>query len=115
MVIKDKKVYYCGYCNKYYLSERFCLKHEDRCKGNPKNKRKCLENCKFLERVDIEYCDGGENEHSSNCFKCSLTKQLMYHPSIEYKEWFDTYGAEDQEPMPLICDKFKKFPMIFDD
>ena len=34
MKIITKKVYYCDYCNKRYLSKYWCMKHEKHCTAN---------------------------------------------------------------------------------
>jgi len=108
---KLKRIYRCDYCNKLYFKKLFCLNHEERCKGNPKNFRVC-NRCPYLEKVEaMHYVDtyvGGE-DHKVNVFYCEKLDVYVYPFSVERKKnWFE-FDNKNNIPMKKECVHYDKF------
>ena len=119
--IENVTLYKCDFCGKKMQRKHAMIEHEKKCSHNPLNKRKCLEFCENLVRVEIfvepsvqTYTQSDELVKSS-CFKCKAKNIFMYSPKIEHSN----RGVPDyvlhnekeiiQEPMPLHCDLFDNY------
>jgi len=111
MIIKTKKVYYCGHCKKHRLTKPAMEHHEKLCFNNPENKRPCLECCQHLtKKITSIFEDGygydGEREERVNLFYCLAKKTFLYTPQNEVKKnYFET--DEENNPMPKTCTDYK--------
>lgn len=95
MITKERTVYKCGYCQKWYLQKHSCEKHETYCPKNPQNKHACFD-CIFLS-VDRQTADDGFSEKTFTCTKKDLQLHSFKAERIEHS------CLEYTERMPLEC------------
>ena len=102
-----RAVYKCDFCPKYYLLERFAVKHELGCRKNPANNRACL-NCQNLTKRDYTlYSDGyhGEVSRDVQVFFCKAKEIYLHHPKNEAKGNQFDLGDDANHPMPMQCEQ----------
>ena len=107
MITETREVYKCEHCRKMYQKKHFCEKHEPRCNENPVNDRPCF-SCKHLEKVETLaigfHYDGSDYEYKANVLRCSLKDTCLIPPIANHRgNHLDL--IEDNEDMPLTCDK----------
>jgi hypothetical protein len=105
MKIETREIYKCEYCNKLYQRKRFAKVHEDGCKKNPANYRRCF-GCAHLHKVDAQYTYEtytGEDTQTVHVLHCRAKDVYLFPPKVEAKEnWFD-FGDKPNNPMPMEC------------
>jgi len=90
------------------LSAGFLSRHESMCKKNPKNKHKCFQYCKFMEKhveyTDTYISDGDEGiSTKETTFTCTkLNKMLRSYKSNRNTVTRERYGH--LELMPTKCE-----------
>lgn len=106
-----KPVYYCEHCKKHGLSKPKMEHHENICFHNPKNFRPCFE-CANLNKKAVSiysnYSNGNEWERKVELFHCKAKECFLYTPQNEIKGNYFELGDDFNEPMPHVCDVFKK-------
>lgn len=108
MKIIKRTVYGCEFCSKITLYKGVMSLHERMCKFNPKNRHKCFEYCKFLERGNAEVYDlAGEIVGSGGySFYCRKNKKELYSYKLErYK--CNEHRKFGKERMPLKCGDYE--------
>lgn len=105
---EQRTVYFCDFCNKRYLSEYWCLKHEKRCDRNPENDRACFE-CAHLTMdheatIYEEFYGGGDAERKVSAFYCKKLDKYVIPPVAEHKGNAYEFGDALNEPMPKECE-----------
>jgi len=101
------KIYNCDYCKKLYQIKNACLKHESKCRKNPKNYRPCFDCCQYLEKKKFTICVDNEyytNERALNLFYCKK-KELAVCP-YWYNEPYELDETENIH-MPKECEFHK--------
>lgn len=105
---EERTVYFCGFCNKRYLSEYWCLEHEEKCDKNPENHRACF-NCIHLEMdheaiIYEQHYYGGETERKVSAFYCKKLGKYVIPPVAEHKGNAYEFGDKINQPMPKECE-----------
>jgi len=108
MKTETREIYRCGHCNKLYLREGFCKRHEKGCFYNPDNSRPCLDCVSLVKKKHTIYSDNGNNEYDMviSCFYCDAKKVFMYPPIVEHKRNAIDLADELNGPMPKKCSKY---------
>jgi hypothetical protein len=108
MTIKQKTVYTCEFCKKNYLSKRFAELHEEKCNKNPENGTICFNECKFLEKKEVEVCMnhswGGSSLVKRNALFCNKLQICLHQKYFKFP--YDTMDYEN-EPLKKECDYFE--------
>ena len=102
------QVYICEHCKRKMFSPGAMGLHEKQCKENPKNKHKCFEWCKHLEKQVYNCEDGGTAFNTK--FRCKLQPELDLY---SYKlERFSCHARaiKYMTRMPLECDLYQQYP-----
>ena len=97
-------IYRCDFCNKAMFNKGAMSLHERMCKGNPNNKHKCFQYCKYLhgERSDGEYY-----------FTCENSKCDMYAKDLHSYKLERGYRGkrkikmDNLTRMPLECEHYE--------
>ena len=105
MNIKQETVFRCEFCNKAMLGKGAMSLHERMCKKNPKNKHKCFQYCKWLNKDADEvtglrfFCCGND--------KCKLHEKDLYSYKLE-RNYSGQQRIKEEELtlMPLECDNY---------
>lgn len=110
MKINKNPTFICEFCGKIYIKKGWCVKHEKKCRKNPKNIQICLTGCIHIENKKIEYISGNPHEtgqSSTDGFFCAK-KNIYLYPF-----WSNSPISRDDiideipnEPMPKKCDMF---------
>jgi len=115
--IENVTLYKCDFCKKELKRKHAMVNHEIRCNNNPVNNRPCLNCCIHSELKEIQYEVGYDDYNTGESvmktgktFFCSLKKQLMLHPKLEYKEngkylknVYQNNEEVEQDWMPKEC------------
>jgi len=111
--LKNITRYVCEHCKKEYKIESWCIKHEDKCKKNPKNYQPCLNGCNQLKEKIIKVChfyfDGfgeAEKEVDQKILWCEKHQKGVYPYWIDGVDEADIYDELKNEKMPNKCDEF---------
>ena len=106
MKTETKTIYKCSYCKTLYQKRYFAIKHEDKCRKNPKNDRPCF-HCQYLTKKDtyIYY----ENDHicetvDHSFLFCNKIDLFLYPPQIKHPAELD----DRNDPMPKECQFLQK-------
>jgi len=119
--IENVTLYKCDFCKKELKRKHAMINHEIRCNNNPVNNRPCLNCCIHSELKEIQYEAGYDDYNTGESvmktgttFFCSLKKQLMLHPKLEYKEngkylknVYQNDEEVEQDWMPKECSSYE--------
>lgn len=114
--IQVKEAYRCEFCNKLYLSKKWCKEHEIGCSQNPENDRSCFICMHSKKRVVTRTVDTfhGEGRANVKVFHCDEINSYIYPPKVNNPyngsdlEYVD--GEElDNVPMRKTCKLLKLF------
>lgn len=119
--IENITLYKCDFCKKELKRKHAMINHEIRCNNNPLNNRPCLNCCIHSELKEIQYEAGYDDYNTGESvmktgttFFCSLKKQLMLHPKLEYREngkylknVYQNDEEVEQDWMPKECSSYE--------
>lgn len=119
--IENVTLYKCDFCKKELKRKHAMTNHEIRCNCNPINQRPCLDGCIYAELKEIQYEAGFDDYNTGEpvmktgtTFFCSLKKQLMLHPKLEYREngkylknVYQNDEEVEQDWMPKECSSYE--------
>lgn len=119
--IENITLYKCDFCKKELKRKHAMVNHEIRCNNNPVNNRPCLNCCIHSELKEIQYEAGYDDYNTGESvmktgttFFCSLKKQLMLHPKLEYREngkylknVYQNDEEVEQDWMPKECSSYE--------
>jgi len=91
---KNKTLYRCSHCNKYYIQERHAVNHEKFCYHNPENKTACFNDCSYLKHT--------HDEHEGHEFYCTEHNKAMYS--------YRLFKTSDEQYIKAIVKSCYKMP-----
>ena len=96
------KIYTCEYCNRKMLNKGSMSLHERMCKYNPKNRHKCFQYCRFLNKET----DEGEIVFYCGNDDCDFSDKGLYSYKLErFEEGRER--AKSMTRMPLTCEYYE--------
>lgn len=106
MIIKHTTTYRCEHCRRLFEQRAAAERHEDRCKKNPDNFRKCF-SCVYLSLTQATSIEDGIGVNTFFCRK----NAVYLHTPINKKKG-RIYDIEEGESvcMPVECDDFDATP-----
>jgi hypothetical protein len=106
-IVENQKIYCCEFCNKKHYKKNIISLHERQCRNNPKNKHKCFQYCKFLDKIYDPCEENGFDrliEFSCKNEKCGFYEKPLY--SFKYERFHSNkirIEENDLIRMPLDC------------
>lgn len=107
IVLHNRTLYRCEYCNKHRLTKAAAIRHELFCRHNPANKHKCF-GCEHLVVTQEAAAIGGAGElqHAGRqSFTCAKLGKDMYTYVAERRKIVEKLG--EVERMPLDCASYE--------
>jgi hypothetical protein len=92
-IVTNATYYTCDHCTKRMFTKKGMSNHEMFCKSNPRNKHKCFDFCKHLQRERME---------GQTVFTCLLLNEDMYSYKAE-KRKHPVLKDEESMRMPNHC------------
>lgn len=102
MITETREIYKCEYCNKKMFGKGAMSLHERQCCKNPKNRHKCFQYCKWLNK---DTCDStGFKFFTCGNDKCNLCGSDLHSYKLE-RNYEGQQRIKDEEliRMPLVC------------
>lgn len=103
--MKEIKAFECDHCRKTYKRHHACIKHEDWCTKNPKNKKACSD-CVHCEMTEQDYYVDtyqGKEKTKVKALYCKKIESFLIPLKAEAKGNAYDFPDHPNIPMPKEC------------